>query len=462
MTKRFSQCILHIGTEKTGTTTIQNFLSANRKAIAQDGTLYTVCGGQFGSQRGFEACVHSRPWATDLAAYLKIHNAGDQAKFRSKFLADFQLEADAQPSCHNLLVSCEHFHSRLTTVEEIARLKELLLPWVEQFQVVMYLRRQDRVAVSHYSTRLKSGEVSPSVFPVLKNGHPFYYYDYETVYRHWAQVFGEAPMRVRIFEKDRLINGDLLQDWCATCNVQLADKKLPVNANESLTQAGIDFIRELNRQLPAVIAGNLNLVRSQLTSIVSRLCRGSSHVAARSEAVGFYQLYRPGNDRLKARILPTQPTPLFSEDFSDYPEHVQQSPPQYADAVRIVIGIWTSSLENTSKTGRHSELAAVSNELTAAKAQNAFLQGQLAVTNGNAKNARRLFLKALEFDPRHVRAHLSLARLLLPSPDNQAEGFAHLERARTLAKAPIPEIKQLYDKFRPQSIDRRNAENSSD
>ncbi len=39
----FSHCILHIGTDKTGTTTLQNFLAANRSALRQMGYVFPSC-----------------------------------------------------------------------------------------------------------------------------------------------------------------------------------------------------------------------------------------------------------------------------------------------------------------------------------------------------------------------------------------------------------------------------------
>ena len=52
--KPFRRCIIHIGTEKTGTSSIQHFLSMNRAALAEQGVLYTdFTGSDGGSQWGF-------------------------------------------------------------------------------------------------------------------------------------------------------------------------------------------------------------------------------------------------------------------------------------------------------------------------------------------------------------------------------------------------------------------------
>ena len=51
--------IFHIGTEKTGTTSIQNFIRANRDLIKNQGT--TTSPGIIGNQNNFEL-VLARPY----------------------------------------------------------------------------------------------------------------------------------------------------------------------------------------------------------------------------------------------------------------------------------------------------------------------------------------------------------------------------------------------------------------
>lgn len=347
MTKRFKLCILHIGTEKTGTTTIQNFLSVNHKNLAKEGYLYTVSGGLNGSQFGYAVCAIAQPWQSDLGVYLQIHNQSDREQYHKKLLNSMCNEFAINSNCHTLLISSEHFHSRLMTVDEIANLKELFFPYTEEFRIVIYLRRQDRVAVSLYSTMLKGGWNPPTLFPNSINGNLEYFYDYEAIYNNWKQVFGNEAICVRLFERAKFVNSDLIDDFCSICEISKEGKSTPPNANESLNQSGVDFLREVNRQLPYQVDRKINHVHEQISSIVANLCKGKHLLATQSEAKQFYAQYRPGNEKLKACLFPDQNPSLFDEDFSEYPESVEQTAPSYESAVQIAIQIATNLLNST-------------------------------------------------------------------------------------------------------------------
>lgn len=446
MEKRFKHCYLHIGTEKTGTTTLQNFLAQNRAALAKEGMLYTVSGGDVASQRGFEACAHARPWTTDLGIKLNIRNENELETYRLRFADDLKREFATHPACRTLLISCEHFHSRLRTAEEIARLRDFLSPWVETFHVVVYLRRQDRVAVSFYSTKVKSGDPAPVLFPAAPDGGVLYYFDYDAVCDNWASTFGDQAMIVRLFDKTHFVDGDLLADFSAACGINYADKVLPENANESLNKAGLDFLLELNRQLPRVVDNQFNPVQTQLAARVSDMCRGRFKAGSQASARAFYEHYRVGNERLRERFLPGHPAPLFEEDFSDYPEQDEAMLPNYVDAVDIAIRLWRHKIAPHARTKTFDELAGLHRELNRVKAQNAFLQGQLALKNGNKESAERLFRRTLQLNDQHAGAHVVMAKLAMAAND-LVRAREHLEQARRYANGAMPEIARLLAKL---------------
>lgn len=342
--KQFGRCVLHIGTEKTGTSTIQRFLSLNRGAFLQDGVVYPAATGRNGgSQWGFVACANDRTWETDVGAALGIATAEAQEGYRAALRRELQREFAAAARADTLLISSEHFHSRLGSPEAIARLRDYLAPWVAEFVVVLYLRRQDRVAVSHYSTKIKSGNAAPVLFPGAPKGVQPYYFDYERIYQNWCAVFGAAALRVRLFEPATFAGGDLLSDFCAAAELQAAGKQRPPPQNEALDSAAAAFLLEVNRQLPNLVDGKRNAERDALARLVASLCRGRIYPASRAAAQDFYQRFAASNQRLKELIFPDRAGPLFDEDFSDYPEGVDQLVPRYEDAVALAIRIWRAS-----------------------------------------------------------------------------------------------------------------------
>ncbi len=339
--KRFKRCVLHIGTEKTGTSTIQRFLTVNRKELVGDGVIYpSATGNNGGTQWGFAACAQNKPWEMDVGVALGIHSAEDQESYRDTLRKKLSREFLAAPKANVLVISSEHLHSRLVSQDAISRLKAFLEPWVEQFEIVLYLRRQDRVAVSLYSTKIKSGNPTPILFPGAPKGPVPYYFNYDKIYDNWCGVFGEEALKVRLFLPHEWEQGDLVHDFCAVCGLRPEGKRMPVVENESLNQMGADFLLEVNRKMPRMVGGQRNKERDAVTQLISKLCHGKNYPASREAAMKFYHRYLECNARIKEKAFSGRSEPLFDEDFSDYPESVEQLEPSYEDAVELALRIW--------------------------------------------------------------------------------------------------------------------------
>lgn len=338
---RFDRCVLHIGSEKTGTSTIQRFLTRNRDALARDGVIYPAAtGAHGGSQWGFVASAHDKAWETDVGMALGIRSPEEQQRYVAGLRRDLQQEFDALPEARTLVISSEHFHSRLHGPAAITGLKGFLAEWVDRVEVVLYLRRQDRVAVSLYSTKIKSGSVNPVVFPGAAQGPVPYYFDYERIYDNWQSVFGEQAVRVRLFDPAEFAGGDLLTDFCAVAGLDMTGKQLPPAENTALDAAGAAFLLEVNRQLPNAADGSRNRDRVALAQLVAGLSSGRIYPASHQQARDFYGRFEEANERLKARLFPDRTAPLFDDDFSDYPESIEALTPRYEDAVAMAIRMW--------------------------------------------------------------------------------------------------------------------------
>ena len=201
--------ILLIGTEKTGTTTLQHFLAANRPVLAERGFLYpSFCG----------AINH-----TGLAAYALAPEKIDP--LRSSYGNDIptlraRLEAAARAELTGpatVIFASEHCHSRLTTPAEIETLRRFLNGFFDEVRIAVYLRRQDQVALSLYSTRLKSGGTDPRILPRTAPDDPFFNYD--TSLALWEEAFGHDAIAARLFDRKLLAGGSVVDDFVSTWNL---------------------------------------------------------------------------------------------------------------------------------------------------------------------------------------------------------------------------------------------------
>lgn len=346
--KRFKSCVLHIGTEKTGSTAIQHYLIENRNRLAKHGVLFPIAeSATHTSQWEFVAIAHQKPWIQDVGRELEIKNAEQQARFKQELEAKLDAEFRAT-SADTLLISSEHFQSRLSKIEEIETLKKYLERWTDDFEIIVYFRRQDELALSLLSTRIKSSapiDVENILSTMKKSPR---YYAYDEIFERWASVFGLSSMAPRIYEQKRWPDGDLIADFCEAASIPM----LPhVNKryNLSLNRKGFHFIHSLNKQFAERTDRASQKERLRLVRLISDRHAGKYYPISRQQAESFYQSFGQINQRLQSLAFENEPAPLFSEDFSMYPTNAEPSFSSYDEAVELAIELWNSDASEPEK-----------------------------------------------------------------------------------------------------------------
>ncbi|MDZ7783905.1 MAG: hypothetical protein U5K56_13550 [Halioglobus sp.] len=173
--------------------------------------------------------------------------------FKAEFLARFEQELASLPeSVHTVLISSEHFHSRIRTEEEMDNVRRLLSTYFDPIRIVCYLREQVITCTSHYSTSLKAGKTNGFVKFMERCSPRNYYYNYVDMLANWERSFGVEALDIALFDRDRFLNNDLLDDFTARIDPELVgtlNKNIEV-ANESLSPAGQALALGVNRAFP--------------------------------------------------------------------------------------------------------------------------------------------------------------------------------------------------------------------
>ncbi|MHA7857258.1 MAG: hypothetical protein ACX94D_04160 [Henriciella sp.] len=341
--KPFKKCILHIGTEKTGTTAIQQYLRHNRDALAKHGIYHPLAADtEHSSQWEFVAIVHHAPWGQDTGRELGITDKTSQAAFKDSLRDRLDAEFESLESTDTLIISSEHFQSRLYLEREITDLKAFLERWVETFEVLVYFRRQDELALSLLSTRLKSSAqvTLDNILRTLNNTPKYYAYD--EIYTRWADVFGSDAMHARVYDPEQWPNDSLVSDFCVAAGLP-EFSIVPHRHNRSLNRQGFQFIHALNHLYPNTPGDWKDEKRAELVRRVGKLFAGKYYPLSRHQAISFYRQFDKANERLRAMAFPEHPAPLFSEDFSQYPEEAESLVPDFNDAVEVAVALWNST-----------------------------------------------------------------------------------------------------------------------
>jgi hypothetical protein len=335
------KAIIHIGGEKTGSTSIQTFCADNRAALVELGILYPRCLGASNHLR-LTAYALEDDAVDDTRRAQNIDNQEQLDAFRKQLRADLAKEIASAPDVSTLLLSDEHFQSRLLKVSEIRRLSRFVRHFADHVSIVVYLRRQDRVAVSAYSTRLKSDSFKNDVvFPAFsKPGQLPEYYDYDALLARYAKVFGAENITVRLFEPARFVDGDLVRDFRDACGIPQSETFAPVEReNESLSEIGMKFFKRFNPREPRFIHGKINPYRHGLNEAIMKRYGGAGPIVSRAEAESFYRNFTESNRAVREQYFPDMSDPLFDEDFTAY-DRDPPPPPSEEDLVDLASHLW--------------------------------------------------------------------------------------------------------------------------
>ena len=329
-------CYLHIGTEKTGTTTLQRFLHINRQTLRARGYFVPTAFGE-GNHRGLTTYAMRDDKIDDGRKIRSVLDSAAVPAHRKALYEAFAAEAGQYRDCANAVLSSEHCHSRLFEVAEVRRLKALLDDFFDEVVVIVYLRPQHELAVSLYSTALRVGYVDPPILPALQKPTP--YFDYDRLLRRWAEVFGAERVRPRIFAGGDLRGDNIVDDFCTELGLDAAELRPVPRGNRELSENAQAFLASMNQFLPMAHADPTE-VRAELVRLLEAVSPGEGRKPARREVERFMALFAETNERVRRDWFPDR-TALFDVDFGSYPATAEASGLSRDCAMQLFASIWT-------------------------------------------------------------------------------------------------------------------------
>ena len=245
------RCILHIGTEKTATTFIQNWLYANCEHLSSQGVALTTSSGKTNNRK---LVSYFQNGIDDYLRNNGVHNDQERSIFFENFEKLFCDEISTLKRDHTtFLFTSEHFHSRLVSTCGIKNLKYFLDKFFDEYTIICYVREQSEVRTSLYSTSLKKNN-GGGILEFQKNASPKdHYYNYLLSLGKWEEVFGKESLKLRIFSKDCLLDDDIRKDLLANVLPEIDSSKLYFrfdSINESLSQEESIIFQKINSNRP--------------------------------------------------------------------------------------------------------------------------------------------------------------------------------------------------------------------
>ncbi|MEM8830815.1 MAG: hypothetical protein AAGE96_15865 [Cyanobacteria bacterium P01_G01_bin.19] len=297
---------LHIGTEKTGSTTIQEALFVNKECLQKQGFYFVQSAGKKNNRKIPAYCMRDDKYDGFFKAQ-RITTLHQKNIFRKEFFDSFKAEIMNLPKhVHTVIISSEHFHSRTTTIEEVENVKSLLGSFFEDIKIICYVREQSATAVSSYSTAIKSGG-TPSLKEILSKCKPGnIYYNYYLMLSNWRNIFGADNLIVRKFDKSILKNNDLIDDFfCLIDDVLIKSISKDISLkNESLNMIGQFLGRSVNQAIPIYYdTGLLNPIRDQAISKICQSFNGRGQTCNKNDYDKIYTSFEASNIKLNEEFL---------------------------------------------------------------------------------------------------------------------------------------------------------------
>jgi len=292
-----AKIIVHIGAAKTGSSAIQAFLRRNAQAFAERG--YIVPDRYLGLGADITG---EHVWAIQERI-----NAADKAGLLARLDQAAELAGDAK----TLLISAEN----LSNLGNHQYLAEALKG--RDARVILYIRRQDELLTSAWQQWHCKVESDFNAW-LLKGVKTYGHWDRLT--GDWENTVGAGRLVVRLFERDAMVDHDLLKDFVAA--IGLGDDKAAFEYDLGVINPSFSDV------ITPLVAGNKrifddandNRFSNFLLKIDQEMFSGGKKAslisrAARESICAYYQ---ETNNRVCKKYFPERPQLFANIDHTKY------------------------------------------------------------------------------------------------------------------------------------------------
>ena len=333
----FKKLVLHVGCEKTATTAMQKALAGSRAKLKKNGFLYPRSLGHQNHTR-LVAAVQDDGVLDNIRAHILAKEAISTAGLRRKLAHEFKSEVLAAKKCHTLIVSSELIHSRVHTDSEIDRLLAFFAPYVETIEVVLYLRPQVELAISRFSSLLRSGysefdkifepkeEIHYKKWPKNRqvDAHE-QFYDFQALIKRFERRVPREQIKLVLYPDLSAVD-HALRRFSELAGFDVSLLTVPKEPLNPAMSAQAQFvIAEVNKRVRRVYSSGLRRDDvKDLYDCIESAMPGELRMVSRLQAETFMQSFEASNQWVCDHYFPSRET-LFDMDYPRHPETVDYS-----------------------------------------------------------------------------------------------------------------------------------------
>ena len=307
---------IHIGTPKTGTTSIQNFCGLNREKLKEQGVLYPIMNYHYERKS-----VNRNGYY--LTGTIKENGTRNKEKEKQVFDSELQYIVDCFKENDTILLSDESIWWATATRRKglWKDLKKHSEQHNYQIKVIVYLRRQDQFMMSRYNQRLKTDFVASTQnfdeYFADMNGRFKCVMDYRERIDNIAKSISKENVIVKRFDRNYFYNGDLNQDFLNILGVKVDDsfQQLKETANTGISVQSGEIKRVLNRLKPITMAENNKLLEI-LNECENVLPESNTSLMSTDEVKNFMEQFVDSNESIVDEYI-GDGKPLFDYKYKE-------------------------------------------------------------------------------------------------------------------------------------------------
>lgn len=334
---------VHIGTEKTGTTSIQEFLYINKIIIQKQNYFFAQ---SIGIKNHWDLAFLGYS-LNKKDSYILNNSLWNFQAIKQHKKNIFSKIKDEVKFNHKIIFSSELLQSRLTRKREIVKLYTFFKKiGFTNIKVICYIRDANEMLRSLLSEAIKWEEIDSFELKEEKEEYKLGYkknlFHFHHICNHkqtlqwWGEVFGKENLIVRLFDKNEFYQGDLLKDFIHSIGLEWDDEFIiPPKQNESLDLLGIDLLRRINKFLPLFCNNARNIFRGDLHHFaVKHFTSKDSHLKFQppKEVVQSYiDYFEESNEWVRKEFFPHKERLFSKKDLTDYKENyeLKEMKPEY-------------------------------------------------------------------------------------------------------------------------------------
>ncbi|WP_072240318.1 hypothetical protein, partial [Campylobacter coli] len=298
---------VHIGTPKTGTTTIQNFLF-NQDKIKKYGFYYP---------KNFISKQQHWPLMTAVKTQ----------KINLKLL----LAEIKGSKCEKVIFSSEGFSWVFNGKQNLVSLKKILKELgFKKIFIICYLRSVEDLLASLSMQDIKEARMPSYKMPPFSH-YKNYIFNYKWLLQLWGEIFGKENLIVRLFDKNEFYQGDLLKDFIHSIGLEWDDEFIiPPKQNESLDLISLELMTRIHNRVKQPYFFEIFCIK-HFTSKDPHL----KFQPPKEIMQSYIDYFEESNEWVRKEFFPRKERLFPGKDLSNYKENyeLKEMKPEYWDRI---------------------------------------------------------------------------------------------------------------------------------